>query len=150
MSMTAPPSTGSFLMPSLEHATAGDVMHPGILVCEPDAPMSEVARMMATHHIHFVVVVGISHEDPECPVWATISDLDLLRAVVDDNEGATARALATGALISVAADVPLRQTAALMFRHGTSHLIVLEPGTQRPIGVISSLDIAGVLGWGEA
>lgn len=150
MSVSSKPLTGSYLMPSLDHATVGDVMHPGILFCEPDVPATEVARMMATHHVHFLAVVGISHEDPECPVWGTISDVDLLRAAVDDDEDLTARGLCTGQLLSVQTRVPLRQAAALMLRHGTSHLIVLEPETERPVGVISTLDVAGVLGWGEA
>ena len=38
---------GSYLMPSLEHATVSDAMHPGILSCEPDATATEVARLMA-------------------------------------------------------------------------------------------------------
>ena len=56
---------GSYLMPSLEHATVADAMHPGILSCEPDATLPEVAQIMATHHVHCVAVVGISHEQPE-------------------------------------------------------------------------------------
>ena len=36
---------GSYLMPSLEHATVSDAMHPGILSCEPDATATEVARL---------------------------------------------------------------------------------------------------------
>ena len=49
---------GSYLMPSLEHATVSDAMHPGILSCEPDANLSEVARMMARQHVHCIVVAG--------------------------------------------------------------------------------------------
>src|ERR1700761_6749884 len=75
---------GSYLMPSLEHATVSDAMHPGLLACEPDASLPEVARIMATHHVHCVAVIGISHEDPPCGVWSVISDLDLVRAGVRD------------------------------------------------------------------
>ena len=70
-------------MPSLEHATVADAMHPGILSCEPDATLTEVAQMMATHHVHCIAVVGISHEEPRVLVWGIISDLDLVRAGVD-------------------------------------------------------------------
>ena len=31
---------------------------------------------------------------------------------------------------------------------GTSHAVVVEPRTGRPVGVLSTLDIAGILGWG--
>ena len=150
MSVTHEPSPGSYLMPTLEHATVGDAMHPGILSCEPDAPLTEVARMMATRHVHCVAVIGISHEDPECSVWGMISDLDLLRAAVEDDERATARGLATEPVISIDSRTPLRQAAAVMLRQGASHVVVVEPGSERPIGILSTLDVAGVLGWGEA
>ncbi|MBV8432419.1 MAG: CBS domain-containing protein [Solirubrobacterales bacterium] len=150
MSVTAKPTTGSYLMPSLGHATAGDAMHPGIVSCEPDLSLAEVARTMASHHIHCVAVIGISHDDPECPVWGLISDVDLIRAAVEDEDNATARSLATEPVISVESRTPLRQAAAVMLRHGAAHLIVVEPGSTRPVGILSTLDVAGVIGWGEA
>jgi len=38
----------------------------------------------------------------------------------------------------------------VMRDHGTSHLIVTDTGSGQPSGMISALDIAGVVGWGEA
>jgi CBS domain-containing protein len=147
---TSQPSWGSYLMPSLEHATVSDAMHPGILACEPDASLPEVARMMATHHVHCVAVVGVSHEEPPCGVWSVISDLDLLRAGVRDGGAPTARTIAQQPLVTVEPSVPLREAGELMLAHGVSHLVVTQPGTQSPIGILSTADIAGVLGWGEA
>ena len=147
---TSQPSRGSYLMPSLQHATVSDAMHPGILACEPDASLPEVARMMATHHVHCVAVVGVSHEEPPCGVWSVISDLDLLRAGVRDGGAPTARTIAQQPLVTVEPSVPLREAGELMLAHGVSHLVVTQPGTQSPIGILSTADIAGVLGWGEA
>ena len=73
-------------MPSIEHATVGDAMHPGILSCDGDATSTEVARMMATHHVHCVAVMGLEaealsgdhHRAPR--VWGIISDFDLIGA----------------------------------------------------------------------
>ena len=144
------PSRGSYLMPSLDHATVSDAMHPGILACEPDASLTEVAQTMATHHVHCVAVVGISHEEPQCGVWSVISDLDLVRAGIHGSEAQTARAIAQQPLITVEPSVPLREAGVLMLRHEITHLVVVEPGTQRPIGIVSTADIAGVLAWGEA
>ena len=147
---TSQPSRGSYLMPSLQHATVSDAMHPGILACEPDASLPEVARMMATHHIHCVAVVGVSHEEPPCGVWSVISDLDLLRAGIRDGEASSAREIAQQPLVTVEPSVPLREAGEVMLTHGVSHLVVVQPGTQSPIGILSTADIAGVLGWGEA
>jgi len=63
-------------MPGLEHATVSDATHPGILSCGADATLTDVARLMTTHHVHCVAVMGISHEGPgEKLVWGIISDL---------------------------------------------------------------------------
>jgi CBS domain-containing protein len=151
MSLTArPPQPGSYLMPSLEHATVSDAMHPGILACEPDATLIEVAQMMATHHVHCLAVIGISHEEPECGVWSVISDLDLVRAGTRDGDAPSARSIAQQPLLTVEPSTPLREAGELMLTHKVSHLVVTQPGTERPIGILSTADIAGVLAWGEA
>ena len=147
---TSQPSRGSYLMPSLRHATVSDAMHPGILACEPDASLPEVAQMMATYHVHCVAVVGVSHEEPPCGVWSMISDLDLVRAGIRDGEAPSARAMAQQPLVTVEPSLPLREAGELMLANGVSHLVVIQPGSQRPIGILSTADIAGVLGWGEA
>lgn len=144
------PSHGSYLTQSLEHATVSDAMHPGILSCEPDATLTDVAKMMATHHVHCVAVVGISHEKPECFVWGIVSDLDLMRAGIADGADVTARTLATQPILVVEPGMPLRDAAREMLAHGVSHVIVTDPVAQRPVGVLSTLDVAGVLAWGEA
>jgi CBS domain-containing protein len=141
---------GSYLMPSLEHATVSDAMHPGILSCEPDATATEVARMMASHHVHCVAVVGISHTKPECYVWGIISDLDLVAAAIGDEPEPTARDLAAQPVITVRPTVPLRDAAETMLRNRVSHLVVTDAEAGRPMGILSTLDVAGVLAWGEA
>lgn len=141
---------GSYLMPSLEHATVADAMHPGILSCEPDVTLTEVARMMATHHVHCLAVMGISHTEPESLVWGIITDLDLLRLGLDAGAEATARTLAQQPLITVDSHTPLREAGQLMLDHHVSHLVVTDVKRLLPVGILSTLDVAGVIGWGEA
>lgn len=150
MSSTTGPSHGSYLMPALEHATVADAMHPGIVSCDPDAPLTEVARMMATHHVHCLAVIGVSREEPVCGVWGIVSDLDLIRAGIREDEEPTARTLAVQPLVTVEPAMALRDAAELMLRHGTSHLVAVDAEAGRPVGILSTLDIAGVLAWGEA
>jgi len=151
MSVTASmPSRRSYLMPSLRRAAVSDAMHPGILACKPDASLTEVAQTMATHHVHCVAVVGMSDDEPPCGVWSVISDLDLVRAGIGDGDRQSAREIAQQPLVTVEPSLPLREAGELMLAHGIRHLIVIEPGSQRPIGILSTADIAGVLAWGEA
>lgn len=148
---TTHPSHGSYLMPSLEHATVADAMHPGILSCEPDATLTEVARMMATHHIHCIAMIGISPEQPgEKLVWGLITDVDLLGAGIGNDPHQTAQTLAREPTSTIEPTTPLLQAVQLMVRDNASHLIVIDPRQQRPVGILSTLDIAGILAWGEA
>ena len=148
---TIQPYHGSYLMPRLEHATVSDAMHPGILSCEADATLTGVARLMAAHHVHCVAVMGISHDQPgEKLVWGIISDLDLVRAGIRTGRGQSAGAIALQPIISVEPTMALREVGELMLTKGATHVVVIDPGLQRPIGILSTLDVAGVLAWGGA
>ena len=148
---TIQPNHGSYLMPGLEHATVSDAMHPGILSCGADATLTDVARLMTTHHVHCVAVMGISHEGPgEKLVWGIISDLDLLRAGIRTRADQPAGAIALQPIISVEPTMALREAGELMLANGAAHVVLVDPELQRPIGILSTLDIAGVFGWGEA
>jgi CBS domain-containing protein len=148
---TMQPYHGSYLMPALDHATVADAMHPGILSCQADATVTDVARMMATHHVHSVAVMGISaHESGEPLVWGIISDLDLLRAGIRTAADRCAGALALQPVITAEPGMPLREAGELMLAHGASHVVVVNSMTERPVGILSTLDVAGVLAWGEA
>ncbi len=145
------PEHGSYLMPSLEHASVGDAMHPGILSCQPDTSLPKLAGMMATHHVHSIAVMAPADDQPEEPaVLGIISDLDLLEAGIARGEERSAREIAGQAVVPVNPEVPLRDAAELMLTHHVSHLVVVDPRAQRPIGILSTLDIAGILAWGEA
>ena len=151
MSATTPQNPhGSYLMPSLEHATVADAMHPGIMTCEPDAPATEVARMMAGHHVHCMAVMGIERAHGERLAWGIISDLDLLRAGAAKGAERTASEMAIEPIFTVEPSTPLREAAELMVTHSSTHVLVIDTAKQRPIGMLSTLDIAGIIAWGEA
>lgn len=143
------PYQGSYLMPGFGQATVADAMRPGVMSCGPEVSAVEVARMMATHHIHAVVVDGIARDAVrgERLVWGVVSDLDLARAAHVGIEGLTASDLAATEPVTIDSSTPLAEAAQLMDEHGTAHLIVAERG--RPVGMLSTLDIAGALAWGR-
>lgn len=152
MSATATKMThGSYLMPSLRHATVGDAAHPGIVSCGAEITLTEVARLMAIHHVHCVAVMMSGRDDRAGEsVWGLISDLDLVRCGIRVGAEETAGALALEPVITVKPSMPLREAGELMLEHGVSHVIVVDADSQRPTGVLSTLDIVGVLAWGEA
>jgi CBS domain-containing protein len=141
---------GSYLMPSLEHATVADAMHPGVVACDPDMSLTEVARTMVTNHVHCVAVMGISHAEPECLVWGIITDLDLVQAGLEGAEEPTARSLARHQVVMVDTTTPLREACQVMLDERISHLVVRDNARMMPVGILSTLDVAGTLAWGEA
>jgi CBS domain-containing protein len=138
---------GSYTTPAIEHATVGDAMRPEVLTCPPDAPLRDVARTMASEHVHSVIVSGT---DAEGRAWGIVSDMDLLRAARDDIDARTASWAAVTEFLSVSPDDPLERAVQLMLEHEVTHLVVVDPGSGRPLGVLSSLDVAGLLAWGRA
>jgi CBS domain-containing protein len=126
-----------------ELATVGDVMSRGVISCPPETPLRVVARLMATYGVHAIFVFEHTDEDDEAPqLWAVVSDLDLVAATGLDLDSLTAGASAVTPLVTIAADSSIAEAGSLMAQYGTAHLAATDPDSRRPIGVISTLDIA--------
>jgi len=140
---------GSYLTPCFEHATVVDAMRTGVVSCAADVPARTVAQIMATHHIHSVVVEGVD-QDPvrgERLTWAVVSDMDLLRGARAGIDEMTAGDIAVTEPVTVEPSLPLDDAVRLMAEHDTAHLIVADRG--RPVGILSTLDVASVVAWGR-
>ena len=123
-------------------AVVADAMHPGIVTCDVEASVAEVAAAMADTRIHCVVIAGVSRRNGgEHLTWGVLSDLDLMAALAAD-EDATAASLAATPTITIESGEPLSQAAQIMAENQAAHLVVVEPGSDRPVGVISTLDVA--------
>ena len=124
-------------------ALAGDAMHEGIVTIDADATVSEVAAAMASARIHCVVVAGVvQHGASERLAWGVVSDLDLMAALAAGDTSARAASLAATATVTVETGEPLPEAARVMAEEQVAHLVVVEPGTDRPMGVVSTLDVA--------
>jgi CBS domain-containing protein len=143
-------SSGSYLTPSFDHARVANAMRPRVLTCDPETPLVSVAQRMASEHVHAIVVL-LAKVEPggaiERRPWAVVTDQDVLRSA-PTIAGRTAGEVATGEVLLAQPDERLPDVAQRMLEHGTSHAVVVEPRTGRPVGVLSTLDIAGILGWG--
>jgi CBS domain-containing protein len=119
-------------------------MSHGLVSCAPDASLRTVAALMTDEAVHCVVVVDDSSGGRS--LWGVVSDLDLVAAAtvrsLDEQEaGGTAARPA----VTVEPDEPLADAARRMTRYGVSHLVVVDRVKEQPVGVISTLDLAGVL-----
>jgi CBS domain-containing protein len=133
-------------MKTLDATTVGDVMHEGVVTCDVDEPLTSVARTMAQQRIHCLVVwqEPTAGGDPE--LWGVVSDLDLVKvAATEDPGGRTAGGSAATPALMITPEEPVRRAAQLMAENEVAHLVVVDKETARPVGVISTLDVAGAV-----
>jgi CBS domain-containing protein len=127
--------------PELMQTRVEDVMHRGLVTCSPDTPLRKVAAILAAHRIH-AVVVAERHAHAEHDVWGVVSDLDVVAALARRGDEETAGSVAsTPPCVVVPAD-PVAHAARLMARLGVTHVLVVDPTDRRPVGVLSTLDVA--------
>jgi CBS domain-containing protein len=130
----------------LDRLRVRDAMHPGVITCMPSTSLRDVARMMARSHIHAVVVWGDEEDDAE-GLWSVVSDGDLVAAAADDDlRSRLAIEAARTPAATVREDEALRTAAELMRERAVTHLVVMSESGRRPVGVLSTLDLARVLG----
>ncbi|HXW58839.1 MAG TPA: CBS domain-containing protein [Solirubrobacteraceae bacterium] len=125
-------------------------MRPGVIGVSPETPLREVARTLASKHIHCVVV----NDDGEVGAQrshAMISALDLLSAAANEAfEDRTAADLAVDEPPTVSTDDHLERAVKLMADRRAEHVLVCDAEHGDPVGILSTLDVAGVMAWGEA
>jgi CBS domain-containing protein len=138
---------GSYLTPRLENAIVADAMRHGVLSCPADATLRDAARTMSLHHVHTIVVTDPADGSPA----GILSDSVLLGALLDFPRGDPPLADVADADVSaISSDEPLTVAAELMRERGIDHVLVRDAESGRPSGMLSTLDVAGILAWGEA
>jgi CBS domain-containing protein len=129
-----------------DEVTVGEVMHRGVICCSPEAPLRHVARLMATNHVHAIVVLG---DDEEGGLWGVVSDADMLKTIArGELDEHNAGGMAGTPLVTISRSEGFGRAAELMRAHGVTHLLVTS--RDRPVGVVSTLDLARAVGDGIA
>ena len=121
----------------LGHYTVLNALQLDLIVCPADADVRTIARTMAEHRVHCVLVRSI-----ELDGWGIVSDLDLMAAMRPGLADATASRLAATDPLNVEPADTLQHAAQLMAEHQTAHAVVVDPATGEPVGILSTLDVA--------
>ena len=143
---TVPQVERSYIGPGFESAKVHDAMRVGVVTCRPETKLADVARMMVGYEIHSVVVSDVQGEGG---LWGIVTSLDLAR-VADELSSLTAGQVASTDLVTIRSDESLKRAAELMAEHGVTHLIAVQPDTDRPAGMISARGIAAALAYGRS
>jgi CBS domain-containing protein len=121
-----------------------DAMHWGLVSCPADASLEIVATLMSEERVHCVVILDSVSD--EAALWGVVTDLDLIAAAsVRPLAAQQAGGTALRPAVTIGPDQSLDVAARLMTRAGIAHLVVLDPVSGRPIGVLSTLDLAEIL-----
>lgn len=123
-----------------------DLMHAGLVTCDPALSVGEVATLLMEHRVHALVVMESGR------AAGVVSDTDLLAGewlATDDESLAimrtlTARDLMTGPPETVDADADVTEAAGLLRGRHLGRLIVMDG--ESPAGVISTSDLVRSLG----
>lgn len=126
----------------LDGIAVRDAMTDTVLSCPQDTPLSAVAELMAARGVHCIVVADAA----DVAVWGVISDLDLVAAAgVRDLDTQSAGGSAATPAIAIGPADTLQRAAQMMTEHSVAHLLVVDDVSGRPVGVLSTLDVARVL-----
>jgi CBS domain-containing protein len=127
----------------LAGVTVCDVMRPGVVTCLADDRLAKLAAIMVTHGIHAVI---LGAQERAAPVIVT--DLELVRAALERAD-ARASEIAREPVAVLAADASLEEAVVMMAQRSLAHLLATHPGSGAPAGIVSSFDVAAVLGGHE-
>ena len=123
-----------------------DLMHPGVIMCKPDATLGQVAILLDQHKVHALFVT-----DRDGRIMGVISDFDLMAGewLSSDPESLntmrklTASDLMTKPVNTIDANIPLPEAADLFMQKIVGRFLVLSNG--KPVGTISLSDfVAGL------
>jgi len=125
--------------------TVGDVMRTRIPACTLRTPAVELSRRMAEEGLRSLVVASSGSD----LVAGTVSDLDLLRALLDGQmEGMAADVMSMETPVTVRNADPLAVAVRHLQAPGTEILVVLGGEPERPVGVVTAADISAYLARG--
>ena len=128
----------------------GDAMTRDPIVLRDDDPLAVAAEVLDEAHISGAPVV-----DAKGILVGVLSGTDLLHARATERlwerwPGLRVRHLLHWPAITVLATLGLDQAAALMEREQVHRLVVVEPGRDRPVGILSTTDLVHAMVAGTA
>lgn len=122
-----------------------DAMHRGVITCQAEASALTIARIMAAHRIHSVLVVD---DDGTCT--GVVSDNELEHALLSGAPASIRASEVAATPVVVDPSDTVAHALDLMHEHTATHVVVSDSNAQRPVGVLSILDVAEAFSNGDA
>ena len=118
----------------------GDLMTPKPLTVSADEPLVAADRLLREHRVSGLPVV-----ERDGRLVGVLSRTDLMALASDDPAGAwhgrAVRTAMTAPAITILPDGTLTEAAARMEEHRVHRLVVIQPDSSNPIGILSTTDL---------
>ena len=124
----------------LDRHTVADVMHRGVIACPATAPLGDVAAALVERRTHTAMVARGGG-------WAFVTDMDVVAGALRGEPAPTAGEMASRGLAKVRFDATLELAASLVAESRAGHVVAVD-GEGFPVGVVSTLDLVGVIAAG--
>jgi CBS domain-containing protein len=125
---------------TLSGLTIEAAMRPGVVCCRPEDGLASVAATMAGHGIHAMMLEPLTGGNP-----LIVTDLEVIRALLTRPAGTCVGAIASEPATTLPSDALLEQAVAKMAELYVTHVLVTDPASSAPCGVISSFDLVAVI-----
>jgi CBS domain-containing protein len=136
----------AYIGPAFGDARVHDAMRVGLVTCRPSTSPADAARMMTGYGIHCLIMVDPATGGHTTPL-GVVEALDVACGEADGRREVEEIASEP---VTIASDAPLADAARAMAEGRVAHLIAIQPGTDRPVGVVSASGLAAVLAWGRS
>jgi CBS domain-containing protein len=118
-----------------------EVMTPGVVSIPGDASLTQVYRALAAHRVHAVLVVD--RKTGAALGWVTAAGL--LRWGIEGSHQHTASQAVCEPVHTISPSATVRDAVTMLMKPGVSHVLVAHYGATSGEGVVSDLDVAGLL-----
>lgn len=126
----------------LAEARVRDLMRTDPICCSPRATVAEALALLARHGVHCMLVEPADVNSGTS--WTLMSDLDLLGAVLARGGEEPVGHFTGAPVVHVQPDDSIASAARLMVELAARHLVVREPLGVRPVGILSTMDLAAL------
>ncbi len=123
--------------------TVGDIMHRGVITCQRETPVQDVAQQMTQQDVSALVVV-----DDDGNLSGLISRTDLVNARLYEQywkhwRGLTAGHIMVSDVVSVRPSDPVQHASKLMMERKIHRVVVVDETDNgvKPIGILSITDL---------
>jgi CBS domain-containing protein len=129
----------------LDRVAVRDAMHAGVVACPPDTDLRTFSAALADHRVHAVVVGDLARRGHagEHVVSRIVEAMDIVRAAAEWDPLLTATGLGAVDRATIGPDATMLEAARAMVDRSVGHLVVAD-GAARPLGVVSTLDVATI------